>query len=63
MTKEEFKDFRIKHGLSQREMSEILGRERANISRYENGHMVLPLFTEAVLEKWERDNVTLSKGT
>ena len=59
MNPKDLKEFRKKHGLSQEKLGEIVGRERANVSRYENGEMEIPFFFDAVLEKWERDNASV----
>ena len=56
MTPKQLKEFRKKHGLSQEKLAEIVGRNRENISRYENEEMAIPFFFDAVLEKWEREN-------
>ena len=37
------KDVRIEHGLSQREMSKLIGCSQQSLSAYENGDSVMPL--------------------
>lgn len=59
MKPQDLKDFRAKYGLSQTKLGEILGRRQEAISQYENGVYDVPHFVVAVLEKWERDNVTV----